>query len=273
MNLEIWQVDAFAERAFGGNPAAIVPLERAAPAEWMQALAAEMNLSETAFVMRDGEAFRLRWFTPGAEVALCGHATLATAHVLWESGRLAEGEAARFDTLSDRLVCRRAPDGSIEMDFPARRSVPCAPPEGLARALGAEPLAVLRNVDDYLVELDSAARVRALAPDFGALSRVEARGVVVTAAADEREGSGVDFVSRFFGPRVGVDEDPVTGSAHCALAPYWAARAGKRELVGHQLSSRGGFVRVRLEGERVVLIGRAVTIFRGELAPAALPPD
>ena len=266
MSVPIYQVDAFTERPFAGNPAAVVLLGAAAAAEWMQAVAAEMNLSETAFLWPEGEAWRLRWFTPAAEVDLCGHATLASAHVLWESGRLAPVEPARFETRSGRLVARRAGDG-IELDFPARPARPLPPVPGLAAALGAEPVEVAASVDDYLVVLADADAVRALAPDLAALARLPARGVIVTAPAEA--GRPCDFVSRFFAPAVGVPEDPVTGSAHCTLAVYWAERLGRSALTGWQLSRRGGRVDVRLAGDRVVIGGRAVTILVGELAAAA----
>jgi PhzF family phenazine biosynthesis protein len=270
--LELFQIDAFAERPFEGNPAAVVPLEREPPADWMQRLARELNLSETAFLWPAGGAFGLRWFTPGAEVRLCGHATLASAHALWESGRIAPAEAARFDTLSGVLTCVRRSDGAIEMEFPARPSPPVEPPPGLLGALGIDRARYVgRNVDDWLVEVASAEAVRRLVPDFRALRQVEARGVVVTAPADAAGDPPCDFVSRFFAPGVGVDEDPVTGSAHCALGPHWSARLGRGELVGRQLSARGGRVGVRVAGERVFLSGCAVTILRGTLAAAALP--
>jgi predicted PhzF superfamily epimerase YddE/YHI9 len=268
MTLTIYQVDAFTERPFAGNPAAVVPLERPAPEPWMRDLAAEMNLSETAFLWPDGEAWRLRWFTPAAEVRLCGHATLASAHVLWETGRLGPAAPARFETLSGRLAARRGEDG-IELDFPARPGEPVVPVPGLAAALGASPSSYARSADDYLVELADEWAVRALAPDFAALGALEVRGVIATAAADP--GRDFDFVSRFFAPAVGVPEDPVTGSSHCTLAPFWSARLGRAELTGLQVSRRGGRVRTRLAGERVVLSGRAVTVFTGALAPAAAP--
>ncbi len=271
MTIEIYQVDAFSERPFAGNPAGVVPLTAPVAVEWMQAFAQEMNLSETAYFWPEGDAYRLRWFTPAAEVRLCGHATLASAHTLWESGRLALSAPARFDTLSGRLTCARRPGGTIEMEFPARQSEPCEAPPGLVEALGFgsdwTPLFVGRNVDDYLVEVATADEVRRVVPDAAALRRVEARGVIVTAPSDRRAGGHpCDFVSRFFAPGVGVDEDPVTGSAHCALAPFWSARLGKSELVGYQMSARGGTVGVKVAGERVLLTGRAVTIFRAELA-------
>jgi PhzF family phenazine biosynthesis protein len=272
MPIEIYQVDAFTDRPFAGNPAGVVPLAGPVSASWMQSFAQEMNLAETAFFWPEGDACRLRWFTPAVEVRLCGHATLASAHTLWESGRLAPSDPARFDTLSGRLTCVRRADGTIEMEVPARRSDPAEPPPGMIEALGLgpdwTPLFVGRNVDDYLVEAATADQVRRIVPDHAALRRVEARGVIVTAPSDKRAGGHpCDFVSRFFAPGAGVDEDPVTGSAHCALAPFWSAKLGKSELVGYQMSERGGTVGVKVVGERVLLTGRAVTIFRGELAP------
>jgi PhzF family phenazine biosynthesis protein len=232
----------------------------------MQDVAREMNLSETAFlVRRDDHTYDLRWFTPAVEVALCGHATLASAHVLWERGLLDPGEAARFHTKSGVLGATRAPDGLIELDFPARRSEPMPTPEGLAEALGVtleQIVHIGRYADDELVEVTSEGVVRGLTPRFALLGKVQVRGVVVTARASS---PGFDFVSRFFAPSVGINEDPVTGSAHCALAPFWSERLGKHEMVGYQASARGGVVRVRLEGARVALGGRAITIVDGEL--------
>jgi PhzF family phenazine biosynthesis protein len=258
----IVQIDSFADRPFTGNPAAVCVMDAAAPEEWMQNVAMEMNLSETAFLHPDRDGWALRWFTPAAEVALCGHATLASAHVLWEDGHLPTGAEARFHTLSGVLTARYA-DGVIEMDFPAKPAVSAEPPEGLLEALGAEAVFVGRSQFDYLVELRDEASVRRLTPDLGVLRRVEARGVIVTARSDS---PAFDFVSRFFAPRVGVDEDPVTGSAHCVLAPYWAERLGRNPLTGYQASRRGGVVGVRMEGSRVVLTGRAITVLRGQLA-------
>jgi PhzF family phenazine biosynthesis protein len=258
----IIQVDAFADRAFTGNPAAVCILPAPREEGWMRSVAAEMNLSETAFLHAEEDGWRLRWFTPEVEVALCGHATLATAHVLWEDGHLAEDEVARFHTKSGLLTARRAGEW-IELDFPAKPILDAPAPDGLAAALGVEPVYVGRSHFDVLVEVASEAEVRALNPDFGRLAAVEARGVIVTARAGG--GAGYDFVSRFFAPRVGVAEDPVTGSAHCVLAPYWAAKLGRDELVGFQASRRGGTVRVRAAGDRVHLGGRAITILRGEL--------
>ena len=255
------QVDAFTATPFAGNPAAVCVLPSPASEGWMQRVAREMNLSETAFLVRTGDAWQLRWFTPTIEMALCGHATLASAHVLWEDRHLPAGTQARFDTQSGRLTADR--DGSwIAMDFPAEPAAPIEAPPDLIAGLGVKPVAVGKNRMDYLVEVGSEAEVLAVAPDFGKLRRIPVRGVIVTARA---AGSGVDFVSRFFAPGAGVDEDPVTGSAHCALAPYWAAKLGRAELVGRQASARGGIVRVRAKGERVILAGQAVVVLRGDL--------
>jgi PhzF family phenazine biosynthesis protein len=258
----IIQVDAFADRPFTGNPAAVCILAAPGDEGWMQDVAGEMNLSETAFLHPEEDGWRLRWFTPEVEVDLCGHATLAAAHVLWEDGHLDAGETARFHTRSGVLTARRAGEW-IELDFPAKPILDGPAPEGLDDALGVAPLFVGRSHFDVLVELSSEAEVRALKPDLGRLGAVEARGVIVTARADG--GGGYDFVSRFFAPRAGVNEDPVTGSAHCVLAPFWAARLGRDEMVGFQASRRGGIVRVRAEGDRVRLGGQAVTVLRGEL--------
>jgi predicted PhzF superfamily epimerase YddE/YHI9 len=259
----VYQVDAFSERPFGGNPAGVCPLEREPDATWMQAVALEMNLSETAFVWPHGEGFGLRWFTPTVEVDLCGHATLATAHVLWSTGRLDPSRAAEFDTASGRLVCRRLQDARIEMDFPAEPPQACAPPDGLAEALGGQPRWVGRNRLDWLVELADEREVRALAPRLDAVERLGLRGLIVTGRGEQ--GASHDFVSRFFAPRSGVPEDPVTGSAHCALAPFWVERLGRAPLVGYQASRRGGVVEVEPRGERVLLRGHAVTVLSGQL--------
>ncbi len=273
MTLPLYTVDAFSDRPFAGNPAAVCLLDRERDARWMQRLAGEMNLSETAFLLaRPSErpqAWSLRWFTPKAEVALCGHATLASAHVLWQAGRLALDSPAEFDTLSGRLTARRAAAGGgwIELDFPERRESPHADLPQLFAALGVAPVYFGKNAYDYFVEVATESEVRALVPDFAALAKLPVRGVIVTARADA--GTGFDFVSRFFAPGVGVPEDPVTGSAHCCLAPYWGEKLGKGEMTGLQVSPRGGTVKVRLEGERVILAGCAITIAAGELADAA----
>lgn len=260
-----WQVDAFADRPFAGNPAAICWLEAEAEPAWMQSVAAEMNLSETAFVRRLAEGLELRWFTPAVEVDLCGHATLATAHALWTSGLAPTSEPLRFHTRSGLLTCTR--DGNfIELDFPATPASAVEPPDGLLEALGATPDFLGKSRFDYLAVYPSAAAVRALAPDFDKLGRIPGRGIIVTSLADDRR---FDFISRFFAPAAGVNEDPVCGSAHCCLAPYWAQRLGKTELMAYQASARGGVIRLRLEGDRVILGGQAVTVWRGELLPPA----
>jgi len=264
MSQTIVQVDAFTDRPFAGNPAAVCVLPAPRDERWMRDVAREMNLSETAFlVRRDDGAYDLRWFTPAAEVDLCGHATLASAHVLWEDGHLTPHETARFHTRSGLLTATRTGDW-IELDFPATPPKPTQPPADLARALGTEPLWVGSSRFDLLVLLRDERAVRELRPDIAALRELDARGVIVTAPAAGPE-AGYDFVSRFFAPAVGVDEDPVTGSAHCALGPFWAERLGKDELVGYQASARGGIVRVRMQGDRVLLGGQAVTVMRGEL--------
>ena len=264
--MRVLQVDAFTDRPFAGNPAAVCLLNGPAEPEWMQSVAREMNLSETAFLYSRQNAFSLRWFTPAVEVELCGHATLASAHALWEEGVLDPMEPALFDTLSGRLAATRRGDG-IEMDFPAEYAQTCEPPPGLLDSLGGvTPVAVARNRFDILIEVADEATVRALRPDFQQLSSVAVRGVMVTArAGNELVASGVDFVSRFFAPAVGVDEDPVTGSAHCCLGPWWAGRLGTDDLLGRQVSDRGGTVGVRVRSDRVLLAGRAVTVLRGEL--------
>jgi PhzF family phenazine biosynthesis protein len=264
MDLPIVTVDAFADGPFTGNPAAVCVLGSWLDGALLHRVAAEMNLSETAFVVRraDGD-WDLRWLTPAVEVDLCGHATLATAHHLLEGG--AASGALRFHTRSGVLVARRHEDG-IELDFPATPAVDAAAPEGLADALGVSAVRTAKKSPfDWLVELGSAADVRAARPDFGALRRVPCRGVMITAASDAPR---FDFVSRFFAPAAGVDEDPVTGSAHCALVPFWAARLGKTSLTAHQASRRGGTLGCELRGERVLLRGRGVTMLRGTLRVA-----
>lgn len=261
MGTKITQVDAFTDKPFAGNPAAVCVLPEPRDESWMRNVAREMNLSETAFLVKQNDGYSLRWLTPEVEVALCGHATLASAHVLWEEGHLKAGEQARFHTKSGLLTADRKGEW-IELDFPATLESPADPPDGLSLALGATPNYVGRNKFDYLSELDSEETVRKLAPDFTALRKLGARGVIVTARATT---AGFDFVSRFFAPGSGIDEDPVTGSSHCCLGPYWAKKLGKSEFVAYQASARGGVVRVRLEGGRVKIGGQAVTVLRGEL--------
>jgi len=262
MTQPIVQVDAFTSTPFGGNPAAVCVLEGPRDASWMQLVAREMNLAETAFVRpcADGD-FELRWFTPAVEVDLCGHATLASAHVLWETGRLDTATAARFHTRSGVLTATRR-GAWIDLDFPATPATPIDPPPGLLEALGVSARFVGRSSFDYLVEVDDERTVAAVQPDFRLLTSCGARGAIVTSAADE---PGVDFVSRYFAPAFGIDEDPATGSTHCCLAPFWSARTGAREFVAHQLSARRGVVRAALDGDRVRLSGQAITVLRGEL--------
>ncbi len=229
-------------------------------------VAREMNLAETAFLVRQKDGYDLRWFTPAVEIDLCGHATLASAHVLWEEGHLSPNTQARFHTRSGVLTADRN-DSWIELDFPATPAAAALAPPVLVEALGAKPKFVGRSRFDYLVEVDDETTVRRLAPNLDVLARVEARGVIVTSRAEK---GTYDFVSRFFAPQSGVPEDPVTGSAHCALTPYWSAKLGKKELMAYQASARGGELRVRLDGDRVRLGGQAVTVLRGELTTGNL---
>ena len=263
--MRILHIDSFTREPFRGNPAAVCLLDRPADVGWMQAVAAEMNLSETAFVERRdgaGGGFGLRWFTPVLEADLCGHATLAAAHALWETGEPAP--RLSFHTRSGVLTAERDGDGRILLDFPAEPAIAADAPPGAAEALGTDPVWVGRNRLDYLWEVADAATVRTLTPDFKAVAAtVPARGVIVTAPSDIGD---ADFISRVFGPATGVDEDPVTGSAHCCLGPFWGERLGKSDLVGYQASARGGYVGVRLNGDRVVLSGHAVTVTRGEIS-------
>jgi predicted PhzF superfamily epimerase YddE/YHI9 len=263
MPQKIIVVDAFTDRPFAGNPAAVCILRQPAAELWMRNVAREMNLAETAFLHRqvDG-SYSLRWLTPTVEVDLCGHATLAAAHVLWEDGHLPANESARFATRSGRLVAERV-GPEIELDFPLLAIERIDEPAGLTAALGHEPRFVGLTSMDLLVVLASEIEVRELRPDITAIAKYPVRGVIVTSQAEL--GQPFDFVSRFFAPQSGVSEDPVTGSAHCALANYWTSRLGRSELIGYQASDRGGFVRVRVDGDRVKLGGRAVTVWRGEL--------
>lgn len=258
MKLRQYQVDAFARRVFEGNPAAVVPLTFYLDDAVLQAIAEENNLSETAFFVPSAKGFDLRWFTPVAEVDLCGHATLATAHVLFE--HLGHPEPTiTSETRSGDLVVQQQ-GGLLVMDFPARPPSPCPPPEALLKGLGQQPVHVLA-ADDYVVVFDSEAVIRSITPDHAQLRAIDLRGVVVTALGQE-----VDFVSRFFAPKYGIPEDPVTGSAHCELAPYWAARICKAKMEARQLSKRGGEVLCEVNGNRVMLSGRAVTFMEAELS-------
>jgi PhzF family phenazine biosynthesis protein len=260
--MRLLQIDAFTDAPFRGNPAAVCLLDRERDASWMQNVGSEMNLSETAFLLPRDDGWSLRWFTPAVEVALCGHATLASAHALWEEKLLAPGDVARFHTKSGLLTAMQR-DGLIELDFPATHEEKSDAPPHLLEALGVtSPRYVGRNKFDYLVEVGSEEELRSLKPDHARLRQIPVRGVIVTSRASN---GGYDFVSRFFAPGSGVDEDPVTGSAHCCLAPYWAERLKKREFNAYQASARGGMLRLRLDGDRVKLAGRAVTVFRGEL--------
>ena len=263
MSQPILVVDAFTDRPFAGNPAAVCLLPAPADEAWMRDVAREMNLAETAFLHRTGDGFALRWFTPAVEVDLCGHATLASAHVLFEEGHLAPGDTARFQTRSGTLTAVRRATG-IELDFPRAAAAAAPTPADLLPGLGiSQARWVGRNQFDYFVELGSEAAVRALAPNFHALRTLGVRGVIVTSLADP--GRPYDFVSRFFAPGAGIDEDPVTGSAHCALAPYWGARLGRDAMTGYQASARGGTVHVTCRGDRVLLGGQAVTVLHATL--------
>lgn len=259
MEIPLYQVDAFADRPFAGNPAAICPLERWPDAPTMQAIAAENNLAETAFLVREGEGWALRWFTPTVEVDLCGHATLAAAWVIFE--HLEPGRAApvAFATRSGTLTVTRLHDGALSMDLPALPPTPCDIPADLAAGLGVR-IAECHVAANYMAVLDNEAAVRALAPDMAALARLHPRGTIATARGD-----GCDFVSRFFGPSFGVPEDPVTGSAHCTLAPFWAARLGKTVLSARQVSPRGGTLTCEPLGDRVRLEGRAALFLEGRI--------
>jgi PhzF family phenazine biosynthesis protein len=264
--MKIYQVDAFTDQPFKGNPAGICVLDRDCPDAWMLAVAREMNLSETAFVRQRERGFDLRWFTPKKEVSLCGHATLATAHILWEDQYLKSIEQAGFNTQSGLLTAKK--DGAwIELDFPARFVVSAEENPGLNKALGVIPKSTSKSATAmgsmYLIEVESEEIVKAMTPDFGAVTAANVRGVIVTSIAHAQE---YDFVSRYFAPAVGINEDPVTGSAHCYLATYWGTKLNKRNLIGFQASARTGIVKCCWQEERVLLRGQAITIFKGELA-------
>lgn len=253
-------VDAFTDHAFGGNPAAVLILDHERDVDWMQAMARETNLPATAFVCETGLGiFELRWFTVKDELVLCGHGTLASAHALWREGGFSSTQSIRFETRGGQLTARLDEDW-ITLDFPVEPAEPVEPPRALLEALGVKAVEVARNRLDYLVLLDSEQRVATVTPDFAQLLNVETRGIIVTALSASPD---VDFVSRFFCPSVGVQEDPVTGSAHCALGPFWGKRLGKDVLQARQLSARGGMLRVTNRGSRVDLAGQAVTVLRG----------
>jgi PhzF family phenazine biosynthesis protein len=262
MGQTIFQVDAFTDKPFAGNPAGVCVLPELRSERWMQDVAREMNLSETAFLLKQEDGFQLRWFTPAAEVDLCGHATLASAHILWETEYLQPQEQARFHTRSGLLMAERLDGNWIELDFPAKPEQTTDAPPHLLEALGIQAQYVGVNVFDYLVEVDTEETLRNMQPDITLLAQVPVRGVIVTSRASTPD---YDFVSRFFAPRVGVNEDPVTGSAHCCLTPYWSKRLGKNELLAYQASARGGVLRVRISADRVKIGGQAVTTLRGEL--------
>lgn len=259
MAVDIYQADAFTEKPFGGNPAAVCVLPGPADEEWMRKVARDMNLSETAFLYRENGGYNLRWFTPTVEVEICGHATLASAHILWETGRVPRGQAIEFHTLSGVLAAGMSGD-MIELDFPSEPESKADAPAALVGSLGVKPLYIGRNRFDYLVEVGSEKEVRAVRPDFALLGTIPVRGVMVTSASDDPK---YDFVSRFFGPASGINEDPATGSAYCCLGPYWEKKLGKSEFLAYQASERGGVIGVRVKGERVRLLGKAVTVFKG----------
>jgi PhzF family phenazine biosynthesis protein len=265
--MKIYQVDAFASRPFAGNPAAVCLLTDKKRDRWMAGIATEMNLSETAFLIREGNGFSLRWFTPAVEVNLCGHATLASAHILWERGFIPKDECPVFHTRSGDLKASLHGEW-IELDFPLLESKQINPPPGLKEALGVETmLYVGESSVGYLIELPGEEAVRALRPDFAKLCAIGGFGFMVTSVSGDE---GVDFISRYFAPQEGIPEDPVTGSAHCCLGPYWMKKLGRSGLTAFQASSRGGMVKVRVESERVFLRGQAVTVLEAELMPAVL---
>lgn len=262
MQLDFYQVDSFTDKPYRGNPAAVIVMDGAADEEWMQNVAMEMNLSETSFLYSIGENnYNLRWFTPGVEADLCGHATLAAAHILWEKEFVKKSDSIKFQTKSGELSCKTA-KGLIEMDFPEEVPWEISPPQDLLNGIGVKPLFVGKNRMDYFVELVSETAVRELSPDFGLIKKIDTRGVIVTAKSDNPE---FDFASRFFAPTCDVNEDPVTGSAHCALAPYWAKKFDKKELKAIQLSKRQGVLNLKVERHRVKISGSAVTVLEGRI--------
>ena len=262
MKAQLFQVDSFTNEPFKGNPAGVCILEKPAAEKWMQDLAMEMNLAETAFIYPKDDGYHLRWFTPVTEVELCGHATLATAHILFETGILNGNQTAKFQTISGQLTVTKQND-FLEMNFPATPAMPCAVPDSLQHAFGNCQIRWAgKNNFDYLLEVESEAIVTEMRPDFGLLKNTTQRGVIITAKSDN---SDFDFISRFFAPAVGIDEDPVTGSAHCTLGPYWSTKLKKTNFTAYQASRRGGTVQVELNGDRVLLRGKAVTVFQIKL--------
>lgn len=266
MPQRIFQVDSFTDTPFCGNPACVCILATPRDAEWMQAVAGEMNVSETAFLYPRDSGYNLRWFTPLVEVDLCGHATLASAHVLWTEGYVERSRPIRFHTRSGLLIVTRAGD-LISMDFPALPVAECEPPDGLLEALGVSVTFVGRNAYDFLVEVPDEATLRSCRPDYDRLAEVTVEGAIITT----RSTGECDFLSRYFAPRVGIIEDPATGAAHCALGPYWASKLGKNTVGGYQASRRGGTIRVTVADDRVHLAGQAVTVLRGDLIHARGP--
>ncbi len=261
MTTQIYQVDAFTDTPFKGNPAAVCLLNEPHAEKWMQQVAMEMNLSETAFLWPLDEGYSLRWFTPTIEVDLCGHATLASAHILWQTGMLRPTQTAVFHTKSGQLTAKRDGDW-IEMNFPATPPETAELPQGLQAALGVDPIYTGRFGDKYLVVIEGENKVRLMQPDFAAMRKIDARAVCVTSRAETK---AIDFVSRYFVPWISIDEDPVTGSAHCCLTPYWAEQLGKENLTAYQASARGGLLQVQPIGNRVLIRGQATTILSGEL--------
>ncbi len=257
--MKIYQVDAFTDIPFRGNPAAVCILSSNPSIEWMQDVAAEMNLAETAFLLPMNEGYNLRWFTPNSEVDLCGHATLASAHILWEKGYLQQDQEVKFYTKSG-LLTAKLNHGYIQLNFPATPEEEIIAPAGLIEALNINPVYIGKNVFDYLIEVESEEIVRNIVPDFSKLMEIHMRGVIVTARSTE-----YDFVSRFFAPEVGIFEDPVTGSAHCCLGVYWKKKLGKSKFHAYQASKRGGILKVEVKNERVLISGKAVTVLEGEL--------
>lgn len=261
MSIRIYQVDSFTDKPFAGNPAGVCILDKPADESWMQNIAMEMNLSETSFLWPLESGYSLRWFTPELEVDLCGHATLAAAHILWEKGFLNKDEKAKFYTKSGLLTCKKDNE-FIEMNFPSEPEVKVDIPEYLAEALNINPLYVGKNRFDYLVQIESEEGLRKLKPNFNLLEKIDCRGIIVTSSSKTDK---YDFVSRFFAPKAGINEDPVTGSAHCCLVPFWHKITGKTEFNAYQASKRGGEISLKLVDNRVMLKGKAITVIEGAI--------